>query len=105
MLEGKSDNVTTKEVSIDRTNEKRHCILSKCPDERSTSFEIRYAENWIKEDGRHFYRRLKLPVIPHQYFITHYQTFSKPYVFLQQCPCKQPPLIFHDSSHILHLSL
>ncbi|MGA7541562.1 MAG: hypothetical protein WBW34_00715 [Nitrososphaeraceae archaeon] len=54
MLEGKSDNVTTKEVSIDTTNEKRHYILSKCPDERSTSFEIRYAEDWIKEDGRHF---------------------------------------------------
>jgi hypothetical protein len=54
MLEGKSDNVTTKEVSIDTTNEKRHYILGKCPDERPTSFEIRYAENWIKEDGRHF---------------------------------------------------
>jgi hypothetical protein len=48
---------------------------------------------------------LKLPVIPYQYFVTRYQTFSMPHVFPQQCPCKQPPLIWHGPTHILHLSL
>jgi hypothetical protein len=35
----------------------------------------------------------KLPVIPYQYFVTRYQTFSMAHVFPQQCPCKQLPLI------------
>jgi hypothetical protein len=35
----------------------------------------------------------KVLVTPHLYFITVYQTFSKPHLFLQQYPRKQMPLL------------
>jgi hypothetical protein len=54
-----SSTITTNEISIDTKNEKRHYVIGKCPDNRTASFEIRYADKWIKEDGRHLHKILR----------------------------------------------
>lgn len=62
--------VTTKDVTINTKNEQRHYLIGKCPDDRPASFEIRYAERWIKEDGRHLHRILRnynLDPMPSEY--------------------------------------
>jgi hypothetical protein len=51
--------IETKEISLDPTSQRRHYLLTKCPDGRPASFEFRYTPGWAKEDGRHFHRTLK----------------------------------------------
>jgi hypothetical protein len=50
--------ITTEEVSLSHIQDKRKYLVSKCPDGRPASFELKYADKWMKEDGRHFHRTL-----------------------------------------------